>query len=180
MFLGGRSAEELVFDEVTTGAQDDIERASRVARSMVTEWGMSDALGPRAVGGPDAAVGRDAADHGDVLASLIDDEVRTLIDDAHHRARAVLVANRSTLDRLAATLIERESLDEDELNEVFGDAADPGPPPVAAPVAPLEPAAPEQRQRIPVGASALVSARPRLRDRVAAWRRGRNVPEGLA
>jgi cell division protease FtsH len=171
MLLGGRSAEELVFGEVTTGAQDDIERATRIARSMVTEWGMSDALGPRAV------------EDGERLAEMIDDEVRTLIDDAHDRARAVLAANRDTLDTLAARLIERESLDEEELREVFADASDPhstAPPRRRSMTEPELPLAPVEPARVPVGASAAVALRRRLRDRVGAWRRAPDVPEGLA
>jgi cell division protease FtsH len=174
MLLGGRSAEELVFGEVTTGAQDDIERATRIARSMVTEWGMSDALGPRAV------------EDGERLAAMIDDEVRTLIDEAHDRARSVLAANRSTLDRLALTLIERESLDEEELAELFADAADPGaggdepPHRRRSMIEPELPLAPVEPARVPVGASAAVSLRARVRERLGALRRSPDAPEGLA
>jgi len=182
MLLAGRSAEELVFGDITTGAQDDIERATRIARSMVTEWGMSDVLGPRAVGGADLIGGADSGGHGDRLASVVDDEVRTLIDAAHERAHQVITANRTTLDRLAAALIERESLDESELAEVFADAADPG---HAAPrrrPAAVEPPAAEVPavERIPAGAVAAVPARARLRDRLGAWRRSPDVPEGIA
>jgi cell division protease FtsH len=184
MLLGGRTAEELVFDDVTTGAQDDIERATKIARAMITQWGMSFALGPRAMTRSDTASGRDAADHGDELAGLIDDEVHALIDEAHSRARAVLVGNRETLDRLASTLVERETLDEEELAEVFGDASDPGltaPIPMPAPEPdpgdlPLTPV----RERVPVGATAAVPLRVRLRERLGAWRRSPDVPEGFA
>jgi cell division protease FtsH len=179
MLLAGRSAEELVFDDVTTGAHDDIERASRIARSMVTEWGMSDSIGPRAVGGAEAAIGRDTGEHGDQLSSLVDDEVRALVDEAHERAHRVLVANRATLDRLATALVEREVLDEDELAEVFADASDPGTPilvPAARPLAPR--AVPATPARVP--AAAAVPIRTRLRDRLGAWRRSPDVPEGLA
>jgi cell division protease FtsH len=181
MLLAGRSAEELVFGDITTGAHDDIERASKIARSMVTAWGMSEAIGPRAVGGPDAAVGRDAADHGDQLASLVDDEVRHLVDDAHERARRVINANRATLDRLAAALVEREVLDDEELAEVFADAADPGHHPRTGPAVPPAPAPVQHAPaRIPAGTAAAVPLRPRLRDRLGAWRRSPDVPEGLA
>jgi cell division protease FtsH len=179
MLLAGRTAEELVFDDITTGAEDDIRRATTIARAMVTEWGMSQALGPRATAGQGDRANRDAADHGDDLASLIDDEVHALIDEAHGRAQAVLVGNRATLDRLASTLVERETLDEDELAEVFGDASDPGP---TAPVARPEPEVPPAPvpERVPVGATAAVPVRTRVRERLGAWRRSPDVPEGLA
>jgi cell division protease FtsH len=181
MLLGGRTAEELVFDDITTGAEDDIRRASAIARAMVTEWGMSESLGPRSMAGARTGADRDAADHGDDLASLIDAEVHALIDDAHRRAEAVLVGNRATLDRLATTLVERETLDEDELAEIFGDASDPGP---TAPIPLPEPELPRTPvpERVPAGATAAVPVRvrPRLRERLGAWRRTPDVPEGLA
>src|SRR5690606_31825022 len=124
MMLGGRTAEELVFDDPTTGAQNDIERASQIARAMVTEWGMSDVLGPRnltaaAAGPPGGAdpYARDAvrADHSDELATQIDGEIRRLLAEAHAEARSILVEHRDVLDRLAAALVERETLGEAEL-----------------------------------------------------------------
>jgi cell division protease FtsH len=125
MMLGGRTAEELVFGEPTTGASDDIERCTEVARKMVTTWGMSDRLGPQLLGSPSREVflGRDyghETGYSDEIASLIDLEVRRLVDDAHDRARAILTLHRSTLDRLAAALVEKETLDDQDLQEVFG------------------------------------------------------------
>jgi cell division protease FtsH len=177
MLLAGRSAEEVVFGEITTGAQDDIERATRIARAMVTEWGMSEALGPRAVGGPDVVLGREPAERSEGLSTLVDDEVRSLIDGAHDRAHDVIVANRGTLDRLAAALVERESLDVDELAELFGDATAPAPGtprPGPAPVRPAQPA------RAPVAASSAVRRPARWREVLDAVRRSPDVPEGLA
>jgi cell division protease FtsH len=126
MLLGGRTAEELVFGEPTTGASDDIERCSEIARAMVTTYGMSDRLGPQQLGSKTQEVflGRDyghEATYSDDVAGLIDDEVRRLIDSAHERARFILVTHRSTLDRLAASLVEKETLDDSDLAEVFGD-----------------------------------------------------------
>ncbi|MFN8034541.1 MAG: ATP-dependent zinc metalloprotease FtsH [Acidimicrobiia bacterium] len=129
MLLGGRTAEELVFSEPTTGAQNDIERATVVARQMVTEFGMTDALGPMRLGRPHGEVflGRDFAadpDYSDKVASAIDAEVRRLIDAAHRVARDILEANRETLDALADALIERETLDTDEVQTVLAPVAE--------------------------------------------------------
>jgi cell division protease FtsH len=125
MLLGGRTAEELVFGEITTGASDDIERCTEIARQMVTQYGMSDALGPQqlAQGRGEVFLGRDyghEATYSQSVASTVDAEVRRLIDTAHDRARAILEAHRPTLDRLTAALVERETLDDDDLAEVFG------------------------------------------------------------
>jgi len=123
MLLGGRTAEELVFGEITTGAYDDIDRASRLARSMVTEFGMSDRIGPqRLAGRDDEFIGRDSgsrSDYSDEVASIVDSEVKRLLDDAHETARSILVEHRATLDLLATRLIERETLDEDDLAPIF-------------------------------------------------------------
>jgi len=126
MLLGGRTAEELIFGEPTTGASDDIERCTEIARSMVTTYGMSDKLGPQQLGsqGGEVFVGRDHGHeptYSDEVAGLIDEEVRQLVDFAHDRARFILTTHRPTLDRLATALIEKETLDDAELAEVFGD-----------------------------------------------------------
>ncbi|HEX6567943.1 MAG TPA: ATP-dependent zinc metalloprotease FtsH [Acidimicrobiales bacterium] len=126
MLLGGRTAEELVFGDPTTGASDDIERCTEIARAMVTTYGMSDRLGPQRLGTQSGEVflGKDyghEATYSDEVAGLIDDEVRRLVDHAHDRARFILTTHRATLDRLASSLIERETLDDAELADVFGD-----------------------------------------------------------
>jgi cell division protease FtsH len=138
MTLGGRTAEEVVFGEITTGAADDIERATRIARSMVTEFGMSEKLGPQRFVGrtggkfltPDAGA---PAEHSDELAARIDEEVARLLDEAHERARRVLEEHRIVLDHLAAELLEREVLTDEELASALagtGTVTDPtGPPP---------------------------------------------------
>jgi cell division protease FtsH len=136
MLLGGRTAEELIFGDPTTGAADDIDRATAIARAMVTEYGMSDTLGPRKLGETQREVflGRDQghqANYSDHLASVIDDEVRTLIDNAHDEAREILTIHRDVLHRLAESLIEHETLDDAALMEIFaavrpgGDQVDP-------------------------------------------------------
>jgi len=129
MLLGGRTAEELVFSEPTTGAQNDIERATVVARQMVTEFGMTDALGPMRLGRPHGEVflGRDFSteqDYSDKIAAAIDTEVRRLIDSAHAVARQILEANRETLDALAAALMEHETLDTDQVQAVLEPVAE--------------------------------------------------------
>jgi cell division protease FtsH len=126
MLLGGRTAEELVFGEPTTGASDDIERCTEIARSMVTMYGMSDRLGPQQLGSKSGEVflGKEyghEATYSDEIAGLIDEEVRRLVDHAHDRARFILVTHRGILDRLAASLVEKETLDDGDLAEVFGD-----------------------------------------------------------
>jgi cell division protease FtsH len=124
MLLGGRSAEELIFHDPTTGAQNDIERASQIARSMVTEYGMSDAIGPQQLGHKSGEVflGRELgheANYSDEVAGRIDDEVRKLIDEAHAEATHILVTHRKTLDRLASALVEKETLDTPEVMEIL-------------------------------------------------------------
>jgi len=116
MLLGGRSAEELVFEDPTTGAQNDIDKATTIARQMVTEFGMSDELGPLRLGQPRGEVflGRDFAstpDYSDDVAARIDAEVHRLVEHAHGVAREIIQTNRAVLDRLAAELVERETCD---------------------------------------------------------------------
>lgn len=126
MMLGGRSAEELVFIDPTTGAANDIEQATTLARRMVMEYGMSDRVGPMTYGSPDAEVflGRDYARHQEYsaeVATLIDEEIRNLISQAHDEAHTILTTHRQALDRLAEALIERETLDANEVAEVLHD-----------------------------------------------------------
>jgi cell division protease FtsH len=126
MLLGGRSAEELIFADPTTGAQNDIEKATSVARQMVTEFGMADELGPIRLGQPQGEVflGRDIGsrpDYSEEVAAQIDVQVRDLIDTAHDVARSIISSNRAGLDRLATALVERESVDADEVGELLAD-----------------------------------------------------------
>ena len=122
MLLGGRTAEEVVFDEITTGAADDIDRATRLARAMVTEYGMSELVGPQRLMTRDDESYLGAAarpDYSQEIASLVDSEVRRLLAEAHEMARGLLVTHRVTLDSLAEALIERETLDEDDLAPIL-------------------------------------------------------------
>ena len=124
MLLGGRTAEELIFVDPTTGAANDIEKATEIARKMVMEYGMSDRLGPMQYGHANGEVflGRDYGrqqDYSDEVASFIDAEVRKLISQAHEEARQILSTHRDALDRMAEVLIERETIDAEEVAEVF-------------------------------------------------------------
>jgi cell division protease FtsH len=149
MLLGGRTAEELVFGEITTGASDDIERCTDIARGMVTQYGMSDRLGPQQLGKIKGEVflGYDKgheADYSSEVASVVDAEVRHLIDTAHDRARAILSTHRGTLDVLAKALVEKETLEDADLAEIFGPldkgtglpVPDPQPTEIPAPIEP--------------------------------------------
>ena len=124
--LGGRLAEEIVFgdEEVTTGASNDLQQVARVARQMVTRFGMSDRLGPVALGRQNGNMflGRDIMaerDFSEETAAAIDDEVRNLVEQAYRRAKEVLVGNRHVLDKLAEMLVDKETVDSDELQELL-------------------------------------------------------------
>lgn len=124
--LGGRLAEELVYgeEEVTTGASNDLQQVARVARQMVTRFGMSDRLGPVALGRQQGNMfmGRDIAserDFSDETAATIDDEVRSLVEQAYRRCKQVLVENRHVLNQLAELLVEKETVDAEELQELL-------------------------------------------------------------
>jgi cell division protease FtsH len=125
MALGGRSAEELVFGEITTGASNDIQRATQLARMMVCEVGMSEKLGPVSYGEREDSIflGREFAQHrpdySEKTAVDIDDEIKRIIEDQHGRAKGVLTERREALDRLAQALLERETLDHEEIRAVI-------------------------------------------------------------
>jgi cell division protease FtsH len=171
VLLGGRTAEELIFGEITTGSANDIEKASEIARAMVTQYGMSDVLGPLQLGEKNGEVflGRDfghQANYSDDMAARIDAEVRKLIDAAHDEAVDILRTHRATLDRLASGLIDQETLDTAQLMEILGDL-----PPWAAPrPEPRPEPVPVPRQpvpaRAPLPAEDAVTAVRRLRRRL--------------
>jgi cell division protease FtsH len=122
--LGGRAAEELVFHEPTTGASDDIEKASKMARAMVTEYGMSAKLGAVKYGTGDAEpfMGRDYGhqrDYSEEVAADIDAEVRSLIEGAHDEAWEILVQYRDVLDAMVLELAEKETLAKDDLERIL-------------------------------------------------------------
>lgn len=125
--LGGRGAEKLVFDEYSAGAEDDLKRATQIARRMVTHWGMSERLGPVAYRtseehpflGKEITEQREFSDH---TAQIIDEEVASILHAAADRARVILAANRDKLEKLAHSLQEREVLDEREIEALIGPA----------------------------------------------------------
>jgi cell division protease FtsH len=126
MLLGGRVAEELIVGDITTGAANDIERATKIARQMVTEYGMSDVIGPLTLGQKQHEVflGRDfqsQPDYSDSVAFEIDNEVRQMIDQAHDEALEILQQRRPKLDELAQTLIERETIDREDVEKMLAD-----------------------------------------------------------
>ncbi|MFJ6537528.1 ATP-dependent zinc metalloprotease FtsH [Paenarthrobacter sp. NPDC091711] len=124
--MGGRVAEEIVFHDPSTGASNDIEKATATARKMVTQYGMSERVGAVKLGqgGGEPFLGRDAAQErnfSDQIAYVVDEEVRRLIDQAHDEAYAILTENRDVLDRLALELLERETLNQQEIADIFHD-----------------------------------------------------------
>ncbi len=131
MALGGRAAEELVFGQISTGAQNDLEKSTAMVRQMITEYGMSESLGPMTYGQRQDQVflGRDITrerDYGEEVASAIDREVQEIVMQQYKRAKDLLVSRRATLNRLAITLMEKETLLAEELLRIVrggGDAA---------------------------------------------------------
>jgi len=124
MLLGGRTAEELIFHEPTTGAANDIEKATQIARGMITEYGMSERLGARKFGHGDGEpfLGRDMShnrDYSEEIASSIDEEIRRLIESAHDEAWEVLVEYRDVLDALVLRLLDKETVNRTEVLELF-------------------------------------------------------------
>jgi cell division protease FtsH len=145
VLMGGRAAEEIFLHHITTGAGNDIERASEIARQMVCEWGMSP-LGPLTFGKKEEAIflGREIAQHRDYsedTAIKIDAEVRSIITNGYGRARNILETQRDTLERIAQALLEREVLDATELKLLLENKPLPEkipPPPPAAPPLPAK------------------------------------------
>src|SRR5918997_234294 len=128
MMLGGRAAERVVFDEITTGASNDLERVTQTARQMVTRFGMSEKLGPMALGHQQGQVfmGRDfnnQPDYSDEIAFQIDKEIRRIVDESYDTAEDILVRNRELLDKLSAELIEYETVDAEHLKRLIEEYA---------------------------------------------------------
>ena len=122
--MGGRAAEELIFHDPTTGASNDIEKATNLARAMVTQYGMTQRLGAIKLGISDSQpfLGRDYGhqrDYSENVAAIVDSEIREMIENAHQEAFDVLVANRETLDRLVEELLENETLNKEEIAAIF-------------------------------------------------------------
>lgn len=125
ILMGGRSAEWLIFKEYTTGAANDLKRSTDMAKRMVTQWGMSDSLGPLTYGqkNDEVFLGRDFThiqDYSDETARQIDEAVRRVVDNASSKAEEILTRELDALHRLATALVEKESLDADEIDRILG------------------------------------------------------------
>jgi len=165
--MGGRVAEEIVFHDPTTGASNDIEKATNIARKMVTEYGMTTEVGPVKLGSASGEMflGRDMGhgrEYSETVAERVDQEVRALIEQAHDEAYEVLNANREILDRLALALLEKETLDHIELADIFKDVKKLPPRPqwlssARRPVSALPPVEIPRREE-PAGVAASVEA----------------------
>jgi cell division protease FtsH len=153
MWFGGRAAEELIFNDITSGASSDIKQATDWARRMVTNLGMSDILGPRTFGQKEELIflGREISeqkDYGDKVANMIDEEVNRIIQEAYTRAKTILTENKPKLVQIAERLLLKETLEGDELDALFNEpvtgenkssVATPNiTPPTTSPAAPVE------------------------------------------
>ena len=123
MMLGGRAAEEIVIKDVSAGASNDIQRASKIARKMVTEWGMSDAIGNMYLGASEEVfLGRDyqtQLNYSDEMAAKIDAEIKAIIDTQYQKALSILRENRSVMDKMVKMLYEKETIYEEEIDSLF-------------------------------------------------------------
>jgi cell division protease FtsH len=127
--LGGRAAEELIFHDPSTGASNDIEKATALARAMVTQYGMTEAIGAIKLGADSSQpfLGREYGhqrDYSESVAAVIDAEIRKMIENAHQEAFDILVANRETMDAMVVTLLEKETLNKEEIAEIFANVID--------------------------------------------------------
>lgn len=126
--LGGRAAEEIVIHDISTGASNDIQRASQIARKMVTEWGMSDSIGNMYLGASEEVfLGRDyqqQLNYSEEVAAKIDEEIKTIIDTQYQVALSILRENRDIMDAMVKALYEKETIYEDEIDALFGEEND--------------------------------------------------------
>ena len=127
MMLGGRTSEEIMLDDITTGASNDIERATKIAHKMVAEWGMSEALGLVSVGeGGEIFVGRDyqrQVSYSQDLAAKIDEEVKKIIDEAHKRASKILTEKKDVIEKVKTILLDKETIYKEEFEMLFNGAS---------------------------------------------------------
>jgi cell division protease FtsH len=132
VLMGGRIAEEVFMHQMTTGAANDFERATEIARNMVMRWGMSDALGTRVYGENQSEVflGRDVMTHknmSDSVAEAVDKEIRRIVDEQYTRARTIIEENRDKIEKMAAALLEWETLDSGQIEDIMA-GREPRPP----------------------------------------------------
>jgi cell division protease FtsH len=155
--LGGRAAEEIVFSDITTGASNDLEKVTEIARNMVQRWGMSEKLGPLVYGKKEELVflGKELGeqrDYSEAVAQQIDGEVQRLVTEAHETALRILTENRERLDRIAEMLIEIESLDQEDFEKVWnGEELPKLDNPSGTPPAPPRPSKPAPEAPTPSG-----------------------------
>jgi cell division protease FtsH len=143
VLFGGRIAEEIFMGQMTTGASNDFERATEMARRMVTQWGMSDALGPMIYGENEGEVflGRSITTHKNVSEATmqqVDAEIRRIIDQQYALARKLVEDNRDKIEKMAAALLEWETIDAEQINDIM-EGRDPRPPKPTPPVAAVPP-----------------------------------------
>ena len=124
MTLGGRIAEEIIFNEITTGAQNDLEKVTDLARKMVTTYGMSDKMGPMTFGKRNEHIflGRDFGherNFSEEVASIIDREIKSLVEERYNFAREILLSNRDVIEEIVKVLLEKETLDEKEVDDII-------------------------------------------------------------
>jgi cell division protease FtsH len=156
ILLGGRIAEEITIGSVTTGAGNDLERATDLARRMVCEWGMSDAMGPLTFGKKEEQIflGREIAQHQDYsedTALKIDQEVKRFVTDNYERAHQLLTANKETLVKIADALLAREVLDAEQVKRLAaGHALEESQPVAARPVVEEDEPRPRTKERVPI------------------------------
>jgi cell division protease FtsH len=181
MTLGGRAAEEIIFEEITTGASNDLEKVTATAKQMVMRFGMSEKLGPRVFGHDHAQpfLGREFSsepDYSDEIAREIDDEIRRIVESAHQQAKDILTQHRASLDSISQVLVRRETIEKEEFEgllagkteeDVFGPEEPTGP---EMPVPPAPADQPERDRPRPL-------PRPGLAGGGAAEARGLDLPE---
>jgi cell division protease FtsH len=155
-FLAGHVAESLTFGEMTTGGHEDIQRATKLARMMVTDYGMSDKLGPRTFGEKQELIflGREISeqrDYSDKVAEMIDEEVYSIIQNAEETARKILTENNAKLKKIADRLIAQETLEGKELEDLFNEpvAASASETKAPPPVAPTDTTAKTKKKSMP-------------------------------
>ena len=129
MTLGGRAAEEICFDEITTGASNDLEKVTATAKQMVMRFGMSDKLGPRVFGHDHGQpfLGREFSsepDYSDEIAREIDDEIRRIIEQAHVQAKEILTTRREALEKLSEILVKRETIEKEQFERLLDGASE--------------------------------------------------------
>ncbi|HVE68256.1 MAG TPA: ATP-dependent zinc metalloprotease FtsH [Solirubrobacteraceae bacterium] len=180
MTLGGRAAEETIFDEITTGASNDLEKVTATAKQMVMRFGMSEKLGPRVFGHDHAQpfLGREFSsepDYSDEIAREIDDEIRRIVESAHQQAKDILTQHRASLDTISQILVKRETIEKEEFEALLAGQTEEevfGPDEPAGPEMPLPPApadAPERDRPRPLPRPGLAGG--------AAEARGLDLPE---